>query len=66
MINHGGGIFSLDAPMWSWQPKVSVGQVVKKSQQIASVDNNERSSGPMSILKCTRSPGNYVHLYPCF
>lgn len=62
MIDHGGGIFSLYAHMYSWQSKVSVGSVVKKGQRIASIGNNGRSTGPHLHFEVHEGrPGNYVN-----
>ena len=65
MIDHGGGVFSLYAHMWSWQSRVSVGDVVKKGQQIASVGNNGRSTGSHLHFEVHKgSPGNYTNPWP--
>ncbi|WP_188646834.1 murein hydrolase activator EnvC family protein [Marinithermofilum abyssi] len=65
MIDHGGGIFSLYAHMWATQARVSVGDVVRKGQQIAAVGNNGRSTGPHLHFEVHRgSPGNYTNPLP--
>ncbi|QKI82009.1 Peptidase family M23 [Kroppenstedtia eburnea] len=64
MIDHGGGIFSLYAHMYSWQSQVAVGNVVKKGQRIASIGNNGRSTGPHLHFEVHEGrPGNYVNPY---
>jgi murein DD-endopeptidase MepM/ murein hydrolase activator NlpD len=64
MIDHGGGVFSLYAHMYSWQSQVSVGSVVKKGQRIASIGNNGRSTGPHLHFEVHEGrPGNYVNPY---
>ncbi|MFC4078148.1 murein hydrolase activator EnvC family protein [Salinithrix halophila] len=62
MIDHGGGVFTLFAHMWANQSRVSVGQVVRKGQQIAAVGNNGRSTGPHLHFEVHKgSPGNYTN-----
>lgn len=62
IIDHGGGIFSLYAHMYSWQSRVSVGSVVQKGQQIAAIGNNGRSTGPHLHFEVHQGrPGNHVN-----
>ncbi|OYD09769.1 hypothetical protein CHM34_01890 [Paludifilum halophilum] len=62
MIDHGGGVFSLYAHMWSTTVRVRTGDVVKRGQQIAAIGNNGRSTGPHLHFEVHKgSPGNYVN-----
>ncbi|PTX50867.1 murein DD-endopeptidase MepM/ murein hydrolase activator NlpD [Melghirimyces profundicolus] len=62
MIYHGGGVYTLYAHSYSWQSKVSVGDVVKKGQLISAIGNNGRSTGPHLHLEVhVGRPGNYVN-----
>ncbi|SDD09282.1 TadE-like protein [Melghirimyces thermohalophilus] len=46
VIDHGGGIKTLYAHMYPWQPTVFTGERVKRGQKIGGVGNNGNSSGP--------------------
>lgn len=62
IIDHGGGIYTLYAHMYSWQSRVSVGSVVQKGQQIAAIGNNGRSTGPHLHFEVHQGrPGNHVN-----